>query len=558
MQSQSPSIDSHQGAEQLIRLIEEAYHNSNDQQVFIQEILGIITGTTTIRDIRCEIEELVISTGVQQRPLSSSRSQGEGTKRLSTVDEAVYKAEWTSEPTYQTTPGTFSHRQSSRSEQAITYADRIIGRLDYKPAEAGDDRETEQQRLATASRYIAYTIQRKEISRWSQERLGRAYPLIGASKQIHAVEQLIERASRSLLPVLIEGEFGTEKLSIAISLHASGKRKDGPFIDIDCGNPNLKMENYLEQAKSGSLCLNNIEHLNRHQQMCLQSLIHSHLGQWVGKSTADEVRIISLSNISLRDLVKRGQFLPTLYAELSILNIHVPALRERKKDIQPMVNHLISELTPVGSFRLQEEIWPMLQSYPWPGNLYEMKKLIASFVLLSDGGELSGADLLAHAPWLAQAGCGRDGLEPTESALDLETEGSMQLENWLEEFLLLNAAAKESMHDGLRRAIRHLLTHFAEPISLNDLAQVAHLSASHLSFLFRESVNASFKDVQQCIRISKAKELLRQRRQLAIAEIAAEVGYADLSHFERSFRRRVGMRPRDYRRSTGQGTPSDE
>lgn len=474
------------------------------------------------------------------------------------VDEAVYKAEWTSEPRYQTTPETFSRHQCDRCEQAITYADRLIGRMGYKLAESGEDRDTGQQRIATASRYIAYAIQRKEISRWSQERLGREYPLIGASEKIHAVEQQIERASCSMLPVLIEGEFGTEKLSIAIALHASSNRKNGPFIDIDCTNPSLTMEACLEQAKSGSLCLNNIHQLNHHQQMCLQSLIHSHLGQWIGKSTADEVRVISLSNIALRDLVKEGRFLPTLYAELSILNIHVPPLRDRRKDILSIVNHLISEFSPRQSLRLQEEVWTMLQSYPWPGNLYEMRKLIASFVLLSDGGELSGADLMAHAPWLAVAECGRDGIESTVGALDTDTEGSLQLETWLEEFLLIKTAEKESMHDGLRRAIQYLLTHFAEPISLNDLAQVAHLSASHLSFLFREGVNASFKDVQQCIRITKAKQLLRQKRQLAIAEIAAAVGYADLSHFERSFRRRVGMRPRDYRRLTEQDAPTNE
>lgn len=511
MQSQLSPVDASEGEDQVIGLIEEASINSNDQETFIREILNIITGVTSIRDIQCEIEDQILTTSLKQKQVGSARKPGDSASRMSRVDEAVYKAEWTSEPTYQTTPETYSHYQSSRSEHLISYADRTFGRLRYKLAESGEQRDAEQQGIATASRYIAYAIQRQEINRWSQERLGRAYPLIGASKKIHTVEQQIERASRSMLPVLIEGEFGTEKLSIAIALHASSNRKNGPFIDIDCTNPSLKMEDYLEKAKSGSLCLNNIHQLSRHQQMCLQSLIHSHLGQWIGKSSADEVRIISISNVALRDLVKEGRFLPTLYAELSILNIQVPPLRDRKKDIQPIVKHLISELNPVGSFCLKEEVWSMLQSYRWPGNVYEMRILIASFVLLSDGGELCGADLLAHAPWLAQAGSGRDGTESIDGALDTETEGSMQLENWLEEFLSINTAEKESMHDGLRRAILHLVTNFAEPISLNDLAQVAHLSASHLSYLFREGVNASFKDVQHCIRITKAKELLRQR-----------------------------------------------
>ncbi|OPH17420.1 hypothetical protein FE88_32150, partial [Azospirillum brasilense] len=105
------------------------------------------------------------------------------------------------------------------------------------------------------------------------------------------------------------------------------------------------------------------------------------------------------------------------------------------------------------------------------------------------------------------------------------------------------------LHGGLRKALVFLGERFADPITLDELSRQAHVSPSHLSYLFRTELQTSFKGLLGRIRIHKAQELLAACRRLPITEVAMSVGYGDLSHFEKSFRRLVGQSPREYRRN---------
>jgi DNA-binding NtrC family response regulator len=536
--------------EHLILAIEEECVINENEEDYIRRVLGAARCSSGIDEVICEIPEKNINIIAKERGVHATEYQEESESVLSKIDEAVHKAEWTSEPTYQTTPKDFYHGRRGSTVQVITYAGKTIGRIYYKQSTSEQKKRVEQNLFATAARYIAYSLKRSEIRRWSQERYGRPLALIGSDRRIHAIEKRIERASRSMFHVLIEGEIGTEKLSAAMAIHAASNKKNAPFVEVDCSNPEIALADCIAKAKTGSLCLNNIDQLSRAKQTFLQSQIHSHLGQWIGSTSPEDARIISTSSENLRKLVQDGQFLPTLYAELSILNIYIPPVRERANDIATIITTLISDMGMDKTYGLHEEAWAILRSYRWPGNLFEIKMLIASITMVSDGGEVSATDLLTHAPWLNQRVDENSGYESIESRLGMDAEGSKQLESWLQDFSEQKYAVIGSMHEGLRKAIQVILDNFAEPISLNDLAKAANLSQSHLSYLFRNDANASFKDIQHCVRISKAKELLRRERQMPISEVAETVGYVDLSHFERSFRRRVGMRPRDYRRST--------
>lgn len=556
MLSQASDGSCQKEMERFARAIEEISVMNENEDCCVREILMAVMCTTSIDDIICEIPERNIRIVTSQNGSDVSGRHEKGEATLSSVDEAVYNAEWTSKPVYQSTPKNHYQAKRGRTEQIIAYADKEIGRISYKQTPSDQQRKVDQYLVAMAARYIAYSLKRSEVRRWSQERYGRPLALMGSNRRIHAIELKIERASRSLFPVLIEGEFGTEKLGAAISIHACSNRKNGPFIEIDCSNTKTSLADCIIKAKTGSLCLNNVNQLTSANQAFLQSQIHSHLGQWIGSLSAEDARIISTSNENLRKLVQDGRFSPTLYAELSILNFLVPPVRERPNDITTIINNLISDLDMNKSYGFDEEALAVLRSYPWPGNIYEMKTLIASITLVSDGGEVSASDLLAHAPWLHRKVISQRESELIGNSSETDAEGSALLETWLKEFSEQSNDVM-AMHDGLRKAIQMLVDHFAEPISLHDLAKVANLSPSHLSYLFRDVAKASFKDIQHCIRIAKAKELLRRERQMPIAEVAATVGYADLSHFERSFRRRVGMRPRDYRRSTEQTSRAD-
>jgi DNA-binding NtrC family response regulator len=555
MPPQASKSSSDKELERLMLAIEKECVVCENGEDYAMKALSAAMSIIGIDDVVCEIAEKKISILPRGKRAYAAGRQKESEFVLSKTDEAVYKAEWKSEPTYQTTTENFYQGRRARAEQVIAYAGKTIGRIYYTQSASDQRRSVEQNLIATVARYIAYFINRCEIRRWSQERYGRPLTLIGSNRKIHTVEQRIERASRSILPVLIEGEYGTEKLDIAMTIHGSSIRINAPFVDVDCSNPHIQLADSIVKAKSGSLCLHNIDQLSRCKQAFLQSQIHSHLGQWIGSTSPDDVRIISTASGNLRKLVHDGRFLPMLYAELSILNILVPPVRERVDDIAMIIINLISDLGMETTYAFHEDALAILRSYRWPGNLFEMKMLIASITMVSDGGEVTATDLITHAPWLNQKDTEENNYKSSESRLQIDAVGSAQLESWLQDFSEQKIAVIGTMHEGLRKAIQVLLKHFAEPISLHDLAKVANLSPSHLSFLFREVAKTSFKDIQHCVRITKAKELLRWERQMPIAEVAKAIGYVDLSHFEWNFRRRVGMRPRDYRRSTEkQGT----
>jgi AraC-like DNA-binding protein len=100
---------------------------------------------------------------------------------------------------------------------------------------------------------------------------------------------------------------------------------------------------------------------------------------------------------------------------------------------------------------------------------------------------------------------------------------------------------------GVQRALRYVGDHYTEEISLGRLARESYISSSHLSFLLKRSLGVPFKSLLAAVRIRRAQQLLAQTDQ-SITEISLEVGFGDLSHFERTFKRLVGTNPREYRR----------
>ncbi|WP_456297712.1 helix-turn-helix transcriptional regulator [Elstera litoralis] len=101
----------------------------------------------------------------------------------------------------------------------------------------------------------------------------------------------------------------------------------------------------------------------------------------------------------------------------------------------------------------------------------------------------------------------------------------------------------------------YLGEHYAQPVSLDELASHAHVSRSHLSFLFRTELHTAFKTLLGRLRVQKASELLSTDLRQPITDVAMSVGFADLSHFEKSFRRQWGKSPREFRRGIVAATP---
>lgn len=200
----------------------------------------------------------------------------------------------------------------------------------------------------------------------------------------------IDRVSASSSTVLISGESGTGKEVIARRIHSLSKRKEYPFIVINCAaleESTLDSELFgtkgaksgkLEVANKGTIFLDEIGEMSLSLQAKLLSFID-------GKSSIkSDVRIIAASNKDFREAISKGQFREELYYRLNVLPIDLPPLRERKEDISDLIGLFVRKHDTYGKIQvITPEAMKLLKNYSWPGNIRELENVIERIVLLN-------------------------------------------------------------------------------------------------------------------------------------------------------------------------------
>ena len=247
-----------------------------------------------------------------------------------------------------------------------------------------------------------------------QQREGEMSPLLGDSLAIREVRDLIEKVARSQAPVHISGESGTGKELVARLIHESGARRDGPFVAVNCGAiPSELMESeffghrkgsftgaihdkvgLVQAASGGTLFLDEIADLPLSMQVKLLRVIQEQTVRPVGASREEpvNVRILSATHRKLAELVARSEFREDLYYRINVIEVHVPALRERGDDILLLAGNILQKL---GSSieALDESARNALLYYPFPGNVRELENLLERAVTLCPGGRIGERDL---------------------------------------------------------------------------------------------------------------------------------------------------------------------
>jgi len=238
-------------------------------------------------------------------------------------------------------------------------------------------------------------------------------PMEAQLKKILAADLRMEQ---DLPPVLIVGETGTGKTTIARWLHQQGPIASQPLVEVNCSAlPETLAESELfghergaftdartarmglfEAANGGTLFLDELPSLSLTLQAKLLSTIEDHKVRRLGgnKPIKINVRLIGATNRDLKDLVAAGQFREDLYHRFNEFSINVPALRERKDDIIAMATHFLNVVNKeqgknVRGFSPKAE--QILREYPWPGNVRELKNVIRRAVLITTGEELDAS-----------------------------------------------------------------------------------------------------------------------------------------------------------------------
>jgi two-component system response regulator AtoC len=239
-----------------------------------------------------------------------------------------------------------------------------------------------------------------------------------SSHEMREVHDLIRRAARGTVTVLVRGESGTGKELAARAIHDAGPRRDGPFVKIHCAAlPDTLIESELfgyekgaftgaasrkpgrvELAEGGTLFLDEIGDVSPVIQVKLLRLLQDREFERLGstqtlKSTA---RIVAATHQPLEELIKQRSFREDLFYRLNVLPIWIPPLRARAGDIDALATHFCRQFGAAngrGDLKIASDALALLRRQAWPGNVRQLQNFIERLVVLSDGDVLTAADV---------------------------------------------------------------------------------------------------------------------------------------------------------------------
>jgi two-component system response regulator PilR (NtrC family) len=237
--------------------------------------------------------------------------------------------------------------------------------------------------------------------------------LVGNSEPMRLVKSRIAKVARGMAPVLVRGESGTGKELVARAVHACSQRSDGPFVAVNCGaipenlleaeffgarkgsytGSSQDRDGYFQAARGGTLFLDEIGDLPLAMQSKLLRAIQERSVRSIGSTQEDavDVRIVSATHKDLHAEVNAGRFRQDLFYRLNVIEIAVPALRDRREDLPALCAALLARIAHDGGLpvpHLSADLLHRLAQHPLHGNVRELENLLHRAVALNDGDEL--------------------------------------------------------------------------------------------------------------------------------------------------------------------------
>lgn len=361
----------------------------------------------------------------------------------------------------------------------------------------------------------------------------------GCSPALVQLKQQLNRLSGVDFPLIIKGEKGTGKGLVASAIHRLSLRKSAPFVSTCClvwehKDAVAQFEACYQKAFGGTLFIKNINALPEQILIKLQRF-------WDREYIGQQIQVRIMCTLSPRH--ENGDLLESSAPWLSVC---LPQLKQRIEDIPALFWMLKEKYKNIQELSIDNECWPLLLSFPWQDNVKGVERFYAKLAVLSEQKQVSRTLLLQLFPEFESVAIKQQYLAVNlldESGPKLGTRRSLAstlLEKQIPECAL--------QHVAVSRSLEFIMQQFSEKITIEHAAQKACVSSPHLSYLFRKHLGVSFKKLLLELRIEQSKKLLATEPDMQITQISHETGFHDLSHFEKTFRKLVGVKPSQYRR----------
>jgi len=337
----------------------------------------------------------------------------------------------------------------------------------------------------TVERALEELALREENLRLRREllRIFAAQNIVGHSRSIESILEMVRTVAPTTSTVLITGESGTGKELVARAIHEASLRREKPFVSINCGAfPETLLESELfgylkgaftgaesnrkgiiESAHGGTLFLDEIGETSLGMQVKLLRVLQERTVRPLGGAmdVPVDVRLIASTNRDLKKMVASGQFREDFYYRVSVIPIHVPPLRERPGDIEPLARHFLHKFAlqmgkPLSDF--DAEALGVLRRWSWPGNVRELENAVEHAVAVSDGRD--GLVKLANFPESVTgiAASGQAAIQIPPEGIDFESHVSQIEKQYLQAGLHAAGGVRSHAADLLKmsyRSFRH-------------------------------------------------------------------------------------------------------
>jgi len=424
---------------------------------------GMENGTVTIINPLTSKLEIEVAYGLTAEGRKRGKYQiGEGiTGRVVATGEPIIVPHISEEPLFLNrtrSRGDISHQNRSFLCVPIKDGKQVIGALSVdRIYESGIDDQAQKdlQFLIVLSGLIAQTAHRIQIVNREQENLrlenlklkrelsekNRIDEFIGNSSRMQEVYEMVYRVVDSNATVLLRGESGTGKSLVAKALHYNSRRREKPFIVVNCSAlPETLLESELfghekgaftgaterkigrfEKAEGGTLFLDEIGEISTSVQVKLLNVVQERCFQRLGSATSIEcdVRLVTATNRDLEQAVTDKKFREDLYYRLNVFPIYMPPLRERRTDILLLAEFFLEKFARENNKvirRISTSAIDMLIQYHWPGNVRELQNCIERAVLICDDDSIKAI----HLPPTLQTSDGMPGDKPLSLTASVE------------------------------------------------------------------------------------------------------------------------------------------